>query len=107
MTMKTYATTPAADALKRALQTQEQDLRDIIDAIRVLDDDALPGLDLGVTVEQMRLSAELVGCLRRLIDECSVGQIHRAFGAPGDFGETPIGEALARLYREIAVGGGQ
>ncbi len=50
----------------------------------------------------LREAVTLVGCLRRLVLECNdVREIHRAFGAPGDFGyETPIGDALSRLYRE-------
>lgn len=48
----------------------------------------------------LRESIELVGCLRRLVAKMSVTEIHRAFGAPGDFGyETPIGDALAWIYR--------
>jgi hypothetical protein len=51
------------------------------------------------TVE-MREAIELCRCLCRLVPACSVTDIHRAFGAPGDFGyETLIGDALARLYR--------
>jgi hypothetical protein len=43
---------------------------------------------------------ELVRCLRRLLAGRSVDEVHRAFGAPGDFGyETAIGDALSRVYR--------
>lgn len=48
----------------------------------------------------LRESVELTGCLRRLVEGRTTAEIHRAFGAPGDFGyETPIGEALAAVYR--------
>lgn len=48
---------------------------------------------------QLREAVELVRCLRRLVSGLNVQEIHRAFGAPGDFGyQTPIGAALARLY---------
>jgi len=50
--------------------------------------------------EAIREATELVSCLRRLVKECSVDEICRAFGSPGDFGyETEIGKALAALYR--------
>ena len=52
----------------------------------------------------LREAVELAGCLRRLLADRTVDEIHRAFGAPGDFGyETPIGAALAVVYR----GGGR
>lgn len=48
----------------------------------------------------LREAVELVRCLRRLLEDRSVAEIHRAFGAPGDFGyETPIGAALDKVYR--------
>lgn len=47
----------------------------------------------------LREAVELVGCLRRLVEGRTLQEVHRAFGAPGDFGyETPIGAALAKLY---------
>ncbi len=48
----------------------------------------------------LREAIELTRCLRRLVPDRTVSEIHRAFGAPGDFGyETQIGAALARVYR--------
>lgn len=48
----------------------------------------------------LREALELVRCLRRLVGGQSAVEIHRAFGAPGDFGyDTPIGDALAAIYR--------
>lgn len=43
---------------------------------------------------------EVARCGRRLLRGRTVREVHAAFGAPGDFGyETPIGDALAKLYR--------
>lgn len=48
----------------------------------------------------LREALEMTRCLRRLVPSVSLRELHRAFGAPGDFGyETPIGDALYRLYR--------
>lgn len=45
------------------------------------------------------LARELIRCLARAVEEMDAGTVHRAFGAPGDFGyQTPIGDALARVY---------
>lgn len=51
-------------------------------------------------VSVLREAVELVRCLRRVVPHLTVDQIHKAFGAPGDFGyETLIGNAMSRLYR--------
>jgi len=48
----------------------------------------------------LREAVEMVRILRRILPHLTLQQIHKAFGAPGDFGyETPIGAALAQLYR--------
>ena len=48
----------------------------------------------------LREAVEMTGCMRRLLAGRTIDEIHRAFGAPGDFGyETPIGAALAAAYR--------
>lgn len=48
----------------------------------------------------LRDAVEFSRCLRRLVPELTARQIHRAFGAPGDFGyETPLGAALHDIYR--------
>jgi hypothetical protein len=75
-------------------------VRESEDAIVLLADltDNLPAAERAT--QTLREAVELVRCLRRLVPGRSVQEIHRAFGAPGDFGyETPIGAALARLYR--------
>jgi len=49
----------------------------------------------------LREAVELARVLRRVVPHLTLDQVHRAFGAPGDFGyDTPIGDALANLYRE-------
>jgi hypothetical protein len=59
----------------------------------------LPDVSSG-DIRDLREALELVGCLRRLIAGRTVAEIHKAFGAPGDFGyETPIGDALYQLYQ--------
>ena len=45
-------------------------------------------------------AVETARCMRRVLPILNIAQVHHAFGAPGDFGyETPIGDALSRLYR--------
>lgn len=56
--------------------------------------------EVDTLTRELRDAVEFTRCLRRLVPELTAGQIHRAFGAPGDFGyETPIGAALADIYR--------
>lgn len=46
-------------------------------------------------------SVQLLRVLRSLAEKASAQEIHRTFGAPGDWGYyTPIGAALYRLYSE-------
>ncbi len=56
----------------------------------------------------LREAQYLTSCLRRLLEagHFTTEQLHRAFGAPGDFGyETPIGAALSETYTAAAKGG--
>lgn len=77
-----------------ALAQRQAEYRRIVNRLR--DEDVVTGGD----VEALREAIELAGCLRRLLPGRTVAEIHLAFGAPGDFGyETPIGDALSRLYR--------
>ena len=81
-------------ALVDALSKRQRDIRDLADRLPDDSDDARHDLAL------LREIAELVGCLRRLVDGRTATEIHKAFGAPGDFGYgTPIGDALAKVYR--------
>lgn len=58
--------------------------------------EALDALD-----EQRRTLVRLLDCLCRLAEVSTREQLHKAFGAPGDWGyHTPLGDALYRLYCE-------
>ena len=86
------------DALVAALAKRERDYRDALDTLR---DEIREGDDekAYLAARSLREAIDLVGCLRRLVKDRTVLEIHTAFGAPGDFGyETPIGAALARVY---------
>ena len=79
-----------------ALLKQERLYADAIDTLR----DPASESAISGAAWKLREAVELVRCLRRLLAGRTTEEIHRAFGAPGDFGyETPIGEALSRLYR--------
>lgn len=87
-------TTETTTALTAALRAKEQRCLEAVDRLR---DEDHPD------AEAWREAVELIGCLRRLVQGSTVREIHRAFGAPGDFGyETPIGQALAAVYHEAA-----
>lgn len=80
--------------LTDALASRQSDLRDALDRLPDDTDEARHDLAL------LREGVELVGCLRRLVALSTPDEIHKAFGAPGDFGyDTPIGDALAKVYR--------
>jgi hypothetical protein len=85
-----------SEPLRIALSKRESAYRSAIDTVeRAVEEDA----EAYAAARSLREAVELVGCLRRLLPAASVEQLHRAFGAPGDFGyETPIGDALARVY---------
>lgn len=88
---------PKYDILAVALAERERDYRAAIGRLEdLLENDATAYADARL----LREAAEVVGCCRRLLSACTVDDIHRAFGAPGDFGyETTLGDALSRLYR--------
>lgn len=81
------------DVLVRALRMRECCYREAIDLVP----------ESAVSEREMlREAIELVAVLRRVVPTLSDEVLYRAFGAPGDFGyETPIGDALARLYGVI------
>jgi hypothetical protein len=82
-----------------ALTKRGREYREAIDRLRELAIDRTENEVFDLTI-LLREAVELVACLRRLVPVADVAELHRAFGAPGDFGyETPIGEALARIYR--------
>ena len=80
--------------LRSALYSQTTALKDISDHLR--DNPTVP---LPPSAENHLFDAvELLRALNRLLDGRS---IYQAFRAPGDWGyETPIGAALAELYRQ-------
>lgn len=87
---------PKYDILAVALSQRQRDYRDALDRIVAEVGD---NQEAYASARLLREAIELVGCLRRLLPACDVTQLHAAFGAPGDFGyETPVGDALSRLY---------
>jgi hypothetical protein len=75
--------------LTEAIYQLEKDFRAVLNK---------DGSAIGVE-DALYLALELIGCLRRLLPNVPVNAIHRAFGAPGDFGyHTAIGQALASIY---------
>lgn len=82
-----------------ALYRRQRDYSDAIDRLRELATDKTEN-EVYEATATLREAIALVGCLRRLTQGRTANEIHRAYGAPGDFGyETPIGDALAALYR--------
>lgn len=80
-------------ALTDALIRRERDYRAALEAIDDTSETPRPAY------WDLREAVALVGCLRRLCEGRTVAELHRAFGAPGDFGyENPIGAALAEVY---------
>jgi hypothetical protein len=87
----------ANDVLVEALMKREKDYAAAIDSLRAVVENDPKAWD---ATTLLREAIEMVRCLRRIVPVCAVGDIHRSFGAPGDFGyETPLGDALNRLYR--------
>lgn len=87
--------------IQNALRERERHYVTAIDRLRAIITNDPEAWD---ATTSLREAVELVGCLRRLLDGRSVNEIHRAFGAPGDFGyDTPIGDALADVYRAPAI----
>lgn len=83
-------------------------LRDIADDAEEdeIDDGQYDALDQIAT--DLRMTFALLGCLRRFAREATATEAHKVFGAPGDFGyETPVGDALAKLYDSARRGGGR
>ena len=93
--------------LVAALDEHEREAREAIDRLRDIatneaedEDEEVPREEVYRLARHLRGSVDLLGCLLRLLPGQSLEEIHSAFGAPGDWGyETPIGDALARLYR--------
>lgn len=82
--------------LVAALAQRERSYRDALEQL----ENAVENDDQAYAATcELREAVYTIRCLTRLLEGRSVDEIHRAFGAPGDFGyETPIGDALARVY---------
>lgn len=86
----------SVDILQKAISKKEATYQKALERLS----DGAEGGAAGAAEWELREAIELVRCLRRLLAGRSREEIHRAFGAPGDFGYgTPIGDALAKLYR--------
>lgn len=97
--MSEAAVENANSELAEALESRRRLFSKSIDRLRELASDEAENEVYDITF-LLREAVEFTGCLRRLVTGRTAEEIHKAFGAPGDFGyETPIGEALARLYR--------
>lgn len=84
------------DELARAVSFCERDARAAIERLR--QEDLLSDAEYWA----LQKVVALAGCLRRLLPERTVADLHSAFGAPGDFGyDTAVGVALDRLYRGV------
>lgn len=87
-------------AFTSALNDEAKRFRAAFDRLEDLVDD---NDEARAQLRELRLALEFPGCLRRLVSSSTPDQIHKAFGAPGDFGyETPFGDALARFYGVIS-----
>jgi hypothetical protein len=85
--------------LEAAINKREREYAAAIDRLRELASEEAENEVYDITF-LLRESIALAGCLRRLARGRTARELHEAFGAPGDFGyETPIGEALASVYR--------
>lgn len=89
------------DSIKRLASAIYQEERACLQAIERLREVASAETenevyDLTVTLKK---AVVLCGCLRRMVEERAPMEVHRSFGAPGDFGyESSIGSALASVY---------
>lgn len=93
---------PDLKGLMAALAEHEREARVAIERLRDLVTDETED-EVHSVARHLRGSIDLVSCLRRFLPGRTLREIHDAFGAPGDWGyETPIGDALARLYRSGA-----
>ena len=91
--------TTKSETLATALDREAQGFDRAVRRLRELADDGAPQ-EIHDLARTLRNASELVRTLRRLAGGRTAQEIHGAFGAPGDWGyDTPVGDALARLYR--------
>ena len=100
--------TPREQLLK-ALEEIRADLDSHADLANEAMEAVDPETDLGEKIKEagyeprrvFRESVKLLWVLLALAEKAPVSEIHRLFGAPGDWGyDTPLGAALYRLYSE-------
>jgi hypothetical protein len=88
-----------AKPLQAAIETRVREYSAAIERLRALASDETESEVHDITA-LLREAIELARCLRRMTQERTPAEIHRAFGSPGGFGyDTPIGAALDRVYR--------
>ena len=84
--------------LQKAIGRREHAYFQAIDRLRDLATDETED-EVHTLTSTLKEALYLLASSRRLIDGRSASEIHKAFGAPGNWGyETPIGDALYRLY---------
>lgn len=99
--------TPQIKRLMRALDNRFRQSRDALDELTNLaerseeaESDASTSEKIGMNRRTLRDSIYLLDVLRKLVRERSVDELHKAFGAPGDWGYgNELGDALSKLYR--------
>jgi hypothetical protein len=85
------------EKLKAAIVTRANTYRAAIDKLR---DAVEHDQEAWAAANELREAVELVRCLGRLVEGRTVQELHKAFGAPGDFGyESAIGSVLDATYR--------
>lgn len=85
-------------ALLAVLKRIEEDTRK---GSSLAEDDLAAG---HLALRQLELLGHLTYTVRLFVRTATPGEIHRLFGAPGDWGyDTPLGDALFRFYDEEGV----
>lgn len=110
--MTTTERTPAqTDELIRALGRQLTEARDalneLVEAVEESgeydddpDDDERDSGSLMTLKTTVRTAIDLIDALKKLARGRTLGELHDAFGAPGEWGyETAFGQALSEFYR--------
>lgn len=84
-------------ALKKVIQEEVYECRGLLSRIKeaLWEHPEFTGADF----RKIGIVLELANCGARLAELADVPSVHKAYGAPGDFGyDTPTGEALSELY---------
>ena len=107
--MTTERTPAQTDDLIRALGRQMNEARDALNELveaaaesgEYEDDDPDPDENTLASLKNtVRIAVDLIDALKKLARGRTLGELHDAFGAPGEWGyETAFGEALSKFYR--------